>query len=591
MSNSHQPEDIAANNESSLKALVRAIRLSQGQFRLILVRCNYGNLRDRMVQQLRELSPVKIREIVLPESVKSLYTTIKAELEDEVPPALMVFGLESVSDLKTVLKSSNYIREEFSNNFRFPLVLWVNDEVLKKLLRIAPDLGSWATSVEFAIATDELIDFLKLKIEQIFADNGITTRESCWEAKAAWKDLQSRGQVLTPDLDASIELILGFHDLINSQTDSAIEHYQKSLVFWQQKSNLERQGILLLHLGISYYFKAEQNCSESRQYWEKARNYLYQCLNIFEQAQLPELVAKYITWLCKVLRNLEDWGNLQELISKKALMLHQKYDNATKLAQDYGFLAEVALEQSRWAEANQLAQHALRILSTISNQTSNEGCLFRFILARSQQNLSQFEDAVSNFEKAREDTNLHDDPQLYICILGKLRSLYFDQGEYLKAFEIKQEQRLIEYQYGFQAFAGASHLQPQRQVINPALAQTGRQAIVAQEIAASGREQFVKHLIERINRNDHKLTVIHGQSGVGKSSIIEAGLVPTLRQHPIGERDALPVVMRVYTDWVGTLGSCFAEVFEEVRGTSLPVPIDSTVAIIEQLRLNANRNC
>ncbi|HEY9710141.1 MAG TPA: hypothetical protein V6D48_18180, partial [Oculatellaceae cyanobacterium] len=148
MTDSHQPEDIAAYNESSLKALVRSIRLSQGQFRLILARCNYGALRDRMVQRLRELSPVEIRELVLPKSVKSLYTTIKDELGDEQPQALMVFGLESVSDIKAVLKSSNYIREEFSKHFPFPLVLWVNDEVLKKLLRLAPDLESWATSIE-----------------------------------------------------------------------------------------------------------------------------------------------------------------------------------------------------------------------------------------------------------------------------------------------------------------------------------------------------------------------------------------------------------------------------------------------------------
>jgi hypothetical protein len=37
------------------------------------------------VQGLRELSPVEIRELVLPESVKSLYTTIKVELGDEMP--------------------------------------------------------------------------------------------------------------------------------------------------------------------------------------------------------------------------------------------------------------------------------------------------------------------------------------------------------------------------------------------------------------------------------------------------------------------------------------------------------------------------
>src|SRR4028119_1556169 len=181
MNNPRQPKDVVADNESSLKALVRAIRLSQGQFRLILARCNYAALRERMVQRLRELSLIQIRELVLPQSVKTLYTSIKAELGDEVPHALMVFGLESVSDIKTVLTSSNYIREEFSQHFPFPLVLWVNDDVLKKLLRIAPDLKSWATSVEFKLTTDELLDLIRQKTDELFVSNSTINLEDCFE--------------------------------------------------------------------------------------------------------------------------------------------------------------------------------------------------------------------------------------------------------------------------------------------------------------------------------------------------------------------------------------------------------------------------
>ncbi|HEY9649240.1 MAG TPA: hypothetical protein V6C95_01155, partial [Coleofasciculaceae cyanobacterium] len=192
-------EDVALFNESSLKALVRAIRLSQGQFRLILVRCNYWELRDRMVQRLQELSSVEIRDIVLPKSVKSLYTTIKAELGDKVPNALMVFGLESVSDLSKVLKSSNYIREEFSHHFPFPLLLWINDDVLKKLLRLAPDLESWATSVEFKLSSQELLHFLRRKTEQFFGSDARVNRADCGEIEAACHELRSRGEELEPE--------------------------------------------------------------------------------------------------------------------------------------------------------------------------------------------------------------------------------------------------------------------------------------------------------------------------------------------------------------------------------------------------------
>jgi len=497
----------------------------------------------------------------------------------------MVFGLESVSDIKTVLTSSNYIREEFNQHFPFPLVLWVNDDVLKKLLRIAPDLKSWASSVEFNLTTDELLDFLRQEIDEIFVCNSILHLENCFELDAAWKDLQSRRQVLEPELEARIEFFRGLDDFRHDRIEQALAHYQKSLAL--PNLGVERQGFLLLNIARCYYRKAELNRSESQKCWEESRNYFQKCLDTFEQAQRSDLVAKHINQLGEVLRRLKAWDELK-FLAEKALTLHRIHGEMRQLAQDYGFLAEVALEESSGKEANQLTQQALQLLSKIPNRKPSDWVLYTFLLARSQQHLGQIKEAIANLEQVRQNYNPQYDPQLYIDLLGKLRDLYFQQGEYLKAFEIKQEKHLIKYQYGFQAFTGASHLQPK--AIDSALAETAQQAVVAQEIAASGREQFVKHLIARISDNYYKLTVIHGQSGVGKSSIIRAGLVPLLKQQSIGEREALPVVLRVYTDWIKTLGRCFAEAFKEVRDKSLLATIDSKDAILKQLRLNAERN-
>ncbi len=60
----------------------------------------------------------------------------------------MILGLESVKDIDNLLISANQVREEFRQHFPFPLVLWVNDEVLCKLIRLAPDLESWGTVSE-----------------------------------------------------------------------------------------------------------------------------------------------------------------------------------------------------------------------------------------------------------------------------------------------------------------------------------------------------------------------------------------------------------------------------------------------------------
>ncbi|MDZ8110687.1 MAG: hypothetical protein RM338_34510, partial [Nostoc sp. DedQUE12a] len=589
MSNQQEPENLPFDNERSLQTLVRAITLSQGEFLLILLRCNYAALRQRMVERLHQISPVRIHEITLPASVKTLYTNIRQQLGNEQPPALMVFGLESVKNIDTVLTSANQVREEFRKNFPFPILLWVNDLVLQKFIRLATDLENWATIIEFKNPKNELVNFLQQKTDEIFASDVTPNPQICQELETARQDLQSREEVLEPGLQSSLEFVLGLNDYLHDRINTALEHYQRSLAFWQQNNYLERQGILLVNLALVYNRQAEKNQVENQRYWQESKSYLQQAIEIFEQAQRWDLVAKHITKLGEVLQHLQAWRELQSLIDK-SLPLHQNYGTSLQLAQDYGFVAEVALEQSRWHEANQLAEQALKILAGIPNLQSYQFALYRFILAKSQQGLGEVQAAITNLEAAKNESNHQYNPQLYISILDRLRSLYFDQGKYLDAFNIKQEQLQIEQQYGFRAFVGASYLNPQRQAISSAQLQVENPETIAQEIAASGRGQDVKRLRERIGGTEHKLTVIHGQSGVGKSSILQGGLIPALQQQAIGERDALPILLRVYTDWVAMLGRCLAKAFEEVRGKQLSVNLDSSAAILEQLRKNADIN-
>ncbi|MDZ8222587.1 eIF2A-related protein [Nostoc sp. ChiVER01] len=589
MSNQQEPENLAFDNERSLQTLVRTITLSQGTFSLILLRCNYADLRQRIVERLHQLSTVHIGEITLPASVKTLYTNIREQLGDEQPPALMIFGLESVKDIDTVLTSANQVREEFRKNFPFPILLWVNDSVLQKFIRLATDLENWATIIEFEKPTDELVNFLQQKSDEIFADDITLNPQMCRELETARQDLQNRGEVLEAALQASLEYLLGLNDYLHDHIDSALAHYQQSLEFWRQSNDLERQGILLVNIASAYNRQSEKNQTENQRYWQESKNYFQHAIEIFEQAQRSDLVAKHITKLGEVLRRLQAWPELQSLV-EKSLPLHQNYGTSLQLAQDYGFLAEVALEQSQWDEAHKHAQQALQILAAIPNLQPDQFALYRFILAKSQQGLGQVQAAITNLEAAKNESNHHYNPQLYISILERLRLVYFEQCEYLKAFNIKQERLQIEQQYGFRAFVGASYLNPQRQAINSAQLQVENPETIAQEIAASGRGQDVKRLRERIGGTEHKLTVIHGQSGVGKSSILQGGLIPALQQEAIGERDALPILLRVYTDWVGMLGQSLVKAFEEVRGNQLFVNLDSSAAILEQLRKNADRN-
>ncbi|HEY9637578.1 MAG TPA: hypothetical protein V6D14_29560 [Coleofasciculaceae cyanobacterium] len=146
MTNDYHSEDLAVNNHRSLRRLERAITMSQGQFSLNLVCCNSPSLRQQVVNQLQEASSFQIQKLILHPSVNTLFTTILTAVEGQQPPALIVLGLESVIAIEQVLSATNLVRDEFRKNFAFPLVLCINDEILHKMIRLAPDFKNWAAN-------------------------------------------------------------------------------------------------------------------------------------------------------------------------------------------------------------------------------------------------------------------------------------------------------------------------------------------------------------------------------------------------------------------------------------------------------------
>jgi len=739
-------QETANYNERSLKTLVRSIAMSQHQFSLILVRCNYEHLRQQIAQRLREASPVPIQDIVLPASVKTLYTTLLSStfLEGYSPvgsaSALMVFGLETVVAIDELMVSTNQVRDEFRKNFSCPVILWVTDEIVTKMIRLAPDFKSWAAAtIKFEMAVDELINFLAGRADTIFKVGelnqelgsstlgALASFETCLprsekralereispgerfltfdsqlqnkrqsdvhsysplspgntldlaigslprrELELALRDLQNRGQELEPALKASLQFVLGRDYYVSDQTETALIHYKESLAFWQQQTGnwelanlehcqnpqtfsslsnpvpnilfLEREGIVLFHIALCHRLQAARNPVANRQHWEQARIRLEQSRNAFSLASRLELVAEVTAHLGEVLQRLKAWGELQAL-AENSLQLHFTYGTPSQLAQDYGFLAEVALEQSRWSQARQLAELALAILDqtpndlrlliedlrlgfegnypefVATNESSNElkskiqhpksdRSSYLLLLARSLRQLGQWEAAVHSLELAQSQSEPKYDPRLYIDILTELQAVYFEQGEYLKAFRIKKTQRSIEYQYGFRAFIGASQLQQQRQAVNPSGPSAQNQAAIAASMTAYSRQTDINSLLERISRDDHKLTIIHGPSGVGKSSLVNAGLVPALKNITPGARDTLPVVVKVYTDWLVELenalnGALYDKQAEEESqliskgvqeihkrsGSVIPARSSEVSSfILEQLRENARNN-
>ncbi|MEH1942202.1 MAG: hypothetical protein V7L01_18570 [Nostoc sp.] len=672
----HPQADIRAANERALRSLGRAITLSNGQFSLVLVCCNYRVLQERMLQRLEELSSGahRIQKVVLSHNARSLYTSIHLQLltEENPPSALMILGLELVDGLDDLLSSINHIRDEFRKRHPFPMIVWMNEEVLQKVVRLAPDFASWAaTPIRFEMTTESLLQFLQQETDSLFATvlptdaaqhqrtqvaKNYSTVEQVWEHSHelhfAIRELHNRGITLEPQLHASLEFVFGLDNYIRDRINPALNHFQQSLQVWQKLVEIEekrageaggagegegvfssptapnrpsplllRQGVLLFYIGLCYCRFAEQNQTENRRHWYTAKSYFQQCLNILQVAGRLDIVARFIGQLAGVLQYLQEWEELQT-VAQKSLELHQTYGSQIQLACDYGFLAQVAVQQSRWVQASILAHVSLLKLGEAQKHNDPYNCffplllaqIFYLVLAKAQRNLGELEVAREYLNKATKElpaaleSSAHQyDAHRYIRLLRRLRSLYFEEGRYLEAYYIRQKRRSVEQQYGFRAFIGAGRLQPQRQATNPALMSPSGSSSVALEIAASGRERDINNLIGRISRADQKLTVIHGQSGVGKSSIVTAGLVPALQNRAIGDQIAVPVVLQVYSDWARELEkslseamssdaslAIYAEIEPEAAIEPEALPYSDTpitiVRILQQLQENADRH-
>ncbi|MBD2196362.1 MULTISPECIES: nSTAND1 domain-containing NTPase [Calothrix] len=630
------PDDINAQNERSLSTLIRAIANAQGRFSLILLRCNYAGIQEQILAQVRERSQLDILAINLPKSANNLYSVMTAEVGTAQPNAVMVFGIESVHKLDDFLVCINRLRNDFLHDFPFPLVLWINDLVLQKLIRLAPDFYTYAAvPIRLAIATEELFNFLHQEAEEAFTkilaagadqflDNSALHLEmgagKRFEIESALEELKKRG-CEQPEIAASQHFILGRDAYGKNEMERSRQLYKQSLAFWWQQyidevhnqeaaeliqSNLEKQACILFHLGLWWRRYAVLHRAEYDKACRCARNYYQRCIKRLQKANRPDLAANFINSLGEVLQQLGEWDRLEKL-AKDAIVLHSKYYQPIRLANAYAVLSEVALAKFQWKQAQEYAEIAINKIAQASQLENNWASQYYrswhlLLLAQSKRHLGQVQAALNDLEVAKSQCKPEYNPKLYIRILEEVRKLYFEQHQYLAAFHLKQEQSSIEQQYGLRAFIGAGRLQSQKQVIHPALVSAdelnnsvlgieSEAGTIAQEIVASGRKYDVDKLIERISRDDQKLIVIHGQSGVGKSSLLTAGLLPALHQITVFDgRNILPVVVQVYTDWVGELGRLLYPTPSPSPQAGRGVREGGQGGIIEELRGNVERN-
>ncbi len=599
--------NISSEMEDAIQELSLLLDIYENTFTLLLARCNYANLRDRAIARLCEISSMPIRQVGIEATTSSIYQLIQPE-GSTATTSIMVTGIELSGNVDGLVKSLNQIREEFRKNCHFPIVLWINDDVLKRMIRVAPDFESWTTTIELAIAGNDLKESLYSGTEALFnmalsaklidpsySLGRISHLGGIYlsELDLALRDLRNQGQAIAPALKAGLDFIRGMN---TAEFSTSLSYLQASYQYWESIQNFERQGLLLYQIGRRRYHLTKLEKHSHEENWQTVQDLFFRSLACFEIADRPDLMSECYLQLQRTLHHLQSWTELKAL-SHKALSVHQEQTHY--LAADYGFLAEVALAQQQWQIAQEYAEQALSLLSQTPNTYHWLYGLYWCYLAEAQIQLNNHETALENLLKARKRSHCGH-PHMYIRILNQLRDLYFVQGRYLEAFQTKQERLAIEQRYGYRAFIGAGQLQSCLEEYSSFSGQKNR-FIISPEIYASGRKQDLDELTRRISEPRYKLIVLHGNSGVGKSSFVNAGLMPALQQTTYGGRTVIPIFQRVYTSWDQEITDLLIDSLELLQLNSAPLlanPIDPATSdkhslcdrIIEQLRWNESHN-
>ncbi|MGI8934194.1 MAG: hypothetical protein ACR2FS_08995 [Phormidesmis sp.] len=595
--------DILIYNQNALNNLRRAMVLGQGQFSLILARVNYRRLQQLLLSELGDR--LRFDTIPLPPTATRLKDAILDAIPDAAPigqrQALMVTGLEAVRSLEPLLKAANLGRDELPKVFNCPVVLWVNDTTLQQLNRYAPDLKSFAaTPLRFEYPTPSLIAMLSAQADDTFAQildtsqgislsdrlpfsTSLTQPLARQELSFALTQLESHEHLVSDDLTADLLFLEGRNLHQRQDLDRARNHYEESLRHWQQPSetdkpataitSLDKQAVLLFHLGLWWRVQAVSKAIDPVYAYQQAKQYFEDCLAIFRQQDRPDRVGRFILALAEVLQKQADWSGLAA-IAQSGIDLHQS--DPARLARGYGYLAEVAIARydadphsDYLDEARGFAQRALEISGRVvegrgtgEQETGDRraGAIalryhrgyYFYLLAVAGQLQGESATAIAQLEKARQQTDPRYDLALYRNVLSRLWQLYFEHQHYAEAFEIKLAQRRVENLFGLRAFIGASQIRPPvARSPYPGFVNSdnGSDEILAAEIKASGRAQDIAALVSRLAQPRYPIVVIHGQSGVGKSSTLSAGLMPRLRSLISEGRTTWPVLIGSYSDW------------------------------------------
>jgi tetratricopeptide (TPR) repeat protein len=460
-----QLDDPHAHNEEIYDQLISLIENSQGRLAPIIVSCDDAALRQRIVMRYEsearqaEIRPYRImlgqepsmraglealkqQEEYLQQGGKAVFTVTGAEL-------LLRVKLNPQDEQSGLDKFFGYLQwtREGLREFRYPIVLWVTQRILREMSHRAPDFWSWRKAVLRFVDESPYAPRLPIAVNQSQPTQDNSTAKflpPLAELQAEIAELTARDPD-TPGLATLYDQLgqvyaqrieQGVAENLEQEREQAIIAFQQAVSHYQTQNNRSAERRSLSRLGSFF---------ESQSLYLEAINCYQKSLEIARE--IGDRYGEILT--------LNGLGNAYRLLGQYQRAVDY-YQQALEIERQIGDrhgegvilnnLGNAYHNLGQYQHAIDHHQQALEIRRNISDRNGEGGSLCN--LGNTYRLLRQHLRAIELYQQALEIQREVGNRNFEANSLIGLGNVYYNLGQYQRAIDCHQQALIIKRRIG-----------------------------------------------------------------------------------------------------------------------------------------------
>ena len=434
------------DDEQELRRLIRSIKLAE-RYYLFFASCNQIPRQNKLIKRVKkELHGYKIQVIKFDKPIENLLDELRKKLKNKKPDAVFVQGLRySIPSSKKAKQTAfianlNVSRDSFPKFLSCPLILWLPEYAIGKIINGAPDFFSVRSGVFFFETDAEMMSQqISQAISTSYQEHDALLLEERQQRIENLKELLAEYQSLLEnkrDLQTEYQLKDKLANIYYKTANfSEAERLIKELLKDARQKNDGETAKQLNQLALVY--RSQGKYDEATELYKEAL--------LIDEKTIGKEHPDYATNLNNLANVYHSQGKYDEAIElyKEALLIDEKTigkehpGHATRLNN----LANVYHSQGKYDEAIELFQKALLIIEkTVGKKQPNYASgLNNLALAYKSQ--GRYDEAIELYKEALliDEKTIGKEHPDYAIDLNNLANVYYSQGKYENALSMYEE--------------------------------------------------------------------------------------------------------------------------------------------------------